>query len=50
MVQLTPAGRELVDRLVADHVANERALLDALSPRELTAFDAALRKLLGQFE
>ena len=50
VVQLTPTGRDLIDRLVVDHVANERALLDALSPRELAAFDAALRKLLGQFE
>jgi DNA-binding MarR family transcriptional regulator len=50
VVRLTASGRELVDRLVADHVANERALLEPLSPRELAAFDATLRKLLTQFE
>jgi DNA-binding MarR family transcriptional regulator len=50
VVQLTTRGRELVDRLVADHVANERTLLAPLSTRELAAFDATLRKLLRQFE
>ena len=50
VVQLTARGRELVDRVVTEHVANERALLEPLSGRELAAFDATLRKLLRQFE
>ena len=50
VVRLTAAGRKLVDGVVAEHVANERELLAALSPRELTTFDSALRKLLRQFE
>lgn len=50
LVRLTGEGRELVDRAVADHVANEARLLDPLSPTERAALDRALRKLLRQFD
>lgn len=49
-VQLTPAGREVVDRVVGDHVANEADLLAPLSANEREVLDRALRKLLARFE
>jgi DNA-binding MarR family transcriptional regulator len=50
LVQLTDEGRAVVDRAVADHVANEARLLEPLSAAERTAFDRALRTLLRQFD
>lgn len=50
LVVLTDAGRELVDRAVGEHVANERRLLAPLTAAERNALDKALRKLLTQFE
>ena len=50
LVQLTDNGRELVDRAVTDHVANEARLLEPLSPTERAALDRALRTLLRQFD
>jgi DNA-binding MarR family transcriptional regulator len=50
LVQLTHDGRELVDRAVTDHVANEARLLEPLSPTERRALDRALRILLRQFD
>ena len=50
LVVLTPAGRELVDLVVTEHLANEARLLEPLSAAERAAFDRALRKLLAQFE
>jgi DNA-binding MarR family transcriptional regulator len=50
LVVLTDDGRDLIDRAVADHVANEARLLEPLSPTERTAFDRALRTLLRQFD
>jgi DNA-binding MarR family transcriptional regulator len=50
LVQLTPAGRALVDDAVTAHVANERQLLGGLDEQELAAFEALLRKLLGNLE
>ena len=50
LVKLTDDGRELVDRAVTDHVANEARLLEPLSPTERTALDRALRTLLRQFD
>ena len=49
LVRLTDDGRQLVDRAVTDHVANEARLLEPLSPSERAALDRALRKLLRQF-
>ncbi|GAA3125685.1 MarR family winged helix-turn-helix transcriptional regulator [Streptomyces rectiviolaceus] len=45
-VRLTEAGRELVDRAVVDHVANEERMLAALSADDRRAVDGALRRLL----
>lgn len=50
LVALTDAGRAVVERAVEDHLENERRLLEPLNRRERDALDAALRKLLAQFE
>ena len=50
LVRLTDDGRELVDRAVTDHVANEARLLEPLSSAERAALDRALRTLLRQFD
>ena len=50
LVVLTAAGLTVVDRAVAEHVANEAQLLDVLTVSERAAFDRALRKLVGQFD
>jgi DNA-binding MarR family transcriptional regulator len=46
-VELTPAGRRLVDEVVGDHVENEREMLAGLSERERAQFDRLLRTLLA---
>lgn len=45
-VRLTEAGRELVDRAVVDHVANEERMLGSLPEGDRRALDGALRRLL----
>ena len=50
LVRLTETGREVADRAVADHVANEERLLAPLSPPERRALDRALRTLLAAVE
>jgi DNA-binding MarR family transcriptional regulator len=45
-VRLTPAGRELIDRVVAVHIANEERMLSVLSPADREVLDGALRRLL----
>ena len=50
LVQLTPTGLALVDRVAAAHLSNEQALLRGLSPEEQTALAGLLRKLLRGFE
>jgi DNA-binding MarR family transcriptional regulator len=45
-VELTERGRELVDRLVGEHVANEERMLSALSARERQQLTRLTRKLL----
>ncbi|WP_078594425.1 MarR family winged helix-turn-helix transcriptional regulator [Streptomyces sp. NRRL S-920] len=45
-VRLTEAGLDLVDRAVADHIANEQRMLTALTPADREALDWALRRLL----
>ena len=47
---VTETGREVADRAVADHVANEERLLAPLSPPERRALDRALRTLLAAVE
>jgi DNA-binding MarR family transcriptional regulator len=46
LIELTPAGRQLIDASVADHVAGEHRLLAALSPAERDQLAGLLRKLL----
>ncbi len=46
-VTLTPAGRDLIDRALPDHVATERRLLAGLDPDQQDALVGALRILLG---
>lgn len=46
LITLTDRGRELVDEVVASHVANELRLLEPLSPREQEQLAELLRKLL----
>jgi DNA-binding MarR family transcriptional regulator len=46
LIELTPAGRRLIDSSVVEHVANESNLLSALTPDERGQLAALLRKLL----
>lgn len=46
LIELTPAGLELIDRAVIAHLENERALLAALSPTDQRTLATLLRKLL----
>jgi DNA-binding MarR family transcriptional regulator len=50
LVELTRKGRELVDAAAPVHLANERRLLDALSPAEHDDLAALLKKLLLTLE
>lgn len=50
LVALTDLGLRAVDAAVEDHVANEAALLTALTDAERATLDSLLRKLLVQFE
>ncbi|MET7362665.1 MarR family transcriptional regulator [Streptomyces sp. NPDC005562] len=45
-VRLTDEGKDLVDRAVVDHVANEESMLAALTPETRKSLDTALRHLL----
>ena len=47
---LTPAGRRLIDRAFTDHMANERRLLDQLTPQEADELERLLAKWLAGFE
>lgn len=46
LIELTPAGRQLIDTAVADHVAAEDRLLAALSPEDRDRLAGLLRILL----
>ncbi|MFG2292348.1 MarR family winged helix-turn-helix transcriptional regulator [Streptomyces sp. NPDC048603] len=50
IVALTTAGRELVDRAFADHMRNERRLLDLLTPAEAAALETLLTAWLVRLE
>jgi DNA-binding MarR family transcriptional regulator len=50
LVELTPRGRELVDRVAASHLDNERRLLAALSAGEQEILAGLLSKLLVALE
>jgi DNA-binding MarR family transcriptional regulator len=50
LVALTPKGRELFERVVPAHLANEARLLSALTGDEQRLLGDLLRKLLVEFE
>lgn len=47
IVQLTPAGLDVVDAALPAHVANEEALLRALNPDERSQLAGLLKRLLS---
>jgi DNA-binding MarR family transcriptional regulator len=46
LVALTRKGKALIDKALAEHAANETALLSSLNPKELAQLSTLLRKLL----
>ncbi len=50
IVSLSPAGLDLVNTVVTEHVANEHRVLSALTDAESAALARLLRKLLISFE
>ncbi len=50
LITLTERGRELVQRVIPAHLANERRLVAALTDDEQHALESLLRKLLLEFE
>jgi DNA-binding MarR family transcriptional regulator len=50
VVALTARGREVIDAAFTDHMANERRLLDALTPDEADQLEGLLRRWLAHFE
>ena len=50
VVGLTEAGRALIDEAFTAHMANERRLLDALSPEDARTMERLLTAWLGTFE
>jgi DNA-binding MarR family transcriptional regulator len=50
VVALTPSGRELIDAAFAEHMSNERRLVDALSPEDATLLESLLTTWLARFE
>jgi DNA-binding MarR family transcriptional regulator len=50
LVQLTPAGLELIDRAVTAHVANEHRILAPIKAADVAALDAKLAVLLAALE
>lgn len=50
LVELTPAGRRLVDSVIGEHLENERRLIAGLSRAEQRELGNLLRKLLRTLE
>lgn len=50
LVQLSPAGLELIERAVTRHVENEKNIMAPLGAGGSAALDAQLRKLLAMLE
>ncbi|MFE6687705.1 MarR family winged helix-turn-helix transcriptional regulator [Streptomyces sp. NPDC057743] len=50
VIALTVAGRELFDRAFTDHMHNERALLDTLTPDEAAQLETLLTTWLARIE
>ncbi len=47
LVKLTPKGKRLIDKAVAEHVENQTGLLEGLDASEREVLDGLLRKLLA---
>ncbi len=50
VVALTDAGRRVIDQAFAEHMANERRLLEALDPDDAAQLERLLTAWLGHFE
>lgn len=50
VIRLTPAGKKLADKAIANHIAAVDDVLDALSSSERAQLAGLLSKLLGSFE
>lgn len=50
LVRLTRKGRHLIDRALAEHVADEERLLQPLRPGDRRALDDLLRRLLDSLD
>jgi DNA-binding MarR family transcriptional regulator len=50
VVALTMAGRDLIDQAFAEHMRNERRLLDHLTPQDAAALESLLTTWLAYFE
>lgn len=50
VVQLTPQGFELIEKVIVAHTKTQNAILAALNAEERAALDHALRKLLAAAE
>lgn len=46
LVRLTPAGRDLIDRAIAAHLANEQRILDELGTTDAAALEPILTRWL----
>ncbi|MFI6799474.1 MarR family winged helix-turn-helix transcriptional regulator [Streptosporangium canum] len=50
VVALTAAGKELIDRAFAEHMRNERRLVEELTPEEAAHLESLLATWLTRFE
>ncbi|ANC32509.1 MarR family winged helix-turn-helix transcriptional regulator [Isoptericola dokdonensis] len=50
VVALTPAGLRVIDTAFTEHMANERRLVDQLSPTDQAALEGILRRWLAAYE
>jgi DNA-binding MarR family transcriptional regulator len=50
VVALTTAGRDLIDRAFAEHMRNERRLVDHLTPQDAAQLESLLTTWLACFE
>lgn len=50
LVELSPSGREMIDRAVSEEALKEIGLFTALSAKELVQLNRLLRKVLASLE
>lgn len=50
IVRLTPRGRQLIERALVEHLANEEEILEALTVSERRRLDRLLRRLLARLD